>query len=101
LALKPVKMLYGHTAARDFGPLALKAVRQWMVTTGWTRGYVNSCVGCVKRMFKWAVEQELVPPSLYHGLQAVGGLKRGGRTPRKPARCGRCRTNTSRRSCRC
>jgi integrase len=28
-------------------------------------------------MFKWAVENELVPSSLYHGLQAVAGLKAG------------------------
>jgi integrase len=77
IALKPVKQLYGHTAARNFGPLALKAVRDWMVKQRWTRGYVNSCVGCVKRMFKWGVENELVPPSVYHGLQAVTGLKKG------------------------
>jgi integrase len=77
LSLKPVKALYGHTAAKVFGPLALKAVRERMVQNGWRRGYVNSCVGCVKRMFKWAVENELVPASVYHGLQAVPGLKKG------------------------
>jgi hypothetical protein len=27
-ALRYVRKVYGHTAARDFGPLALKAVRQ-------------------------------------------------------------------------
>jgi integrase len=77
LALKPVKLLYGHTPAKDFGPLALKAVREWMVRQDWTRSYVNACVGCVKRMFKWAVENELAPPSVYHGLHAVAGLKKG------------------------
>src|SRR5262245_42080275 len=41
------------------------------------RGFINSCGGCIKRMFKWAVENELVPPSHYHGLQAVAGLRRG------------------------
>jgi integrase len=76
-ALKPVKELYGHTAAKDFGPLALKAVRERMVKGDWTRGYVNSCIGCVKRAFKWAVENELVPPSVYQGLIAVAGLKKG------------------------
>jgi hypothetical protein len=30
-ALRPVKNLYGHTLAKDFGPLALKAVRREMV----------------------------------------------------------------------
>jgi len=77
LALKPVKQLYGHTAAKSFGPLALKAVRDWMVKQQWTRGYVNSSVGCIKRMFKWAVENELIPSSVHHGLQAVAGLKKG------------------------
>jgi integrase len=28
-------------------------------------------------MFKWAVENELVPSAVYHGLQAVAGLKKG------------------------
>ena len=28
-------------------------------------------------MVRWAVENEIVPPGLYHGLQAVPGLKRG------------------------
>jgi len=48
-----------------------------MVQQDWSRGYVNSSIGCIKRMFKWAVEQELVPPSTYHGLQAVAGLRKG------------------------
>jgi hypothetical protein len=30
-ALRPVKSLYGHTPAKEFGPLALKAVRREMV----------------------------------------------------------------------
>jgi integrase len=76
-SLRPVRELYGHTPARDFGPKALKAVRERMVQAGWRRGYVNSCIGCVKRLFKWAVENELVPPSVYQGLMAVGGLKKG------------------------
>jgi hypothetical protein len=32
LALKPMRELYGHTAANDFGPKALKAVRERMIT---------------------------------------------------------------------
>lgn len=75
-SLRFVRELYGHTRATAFGPLALKAVRGKMVEAGWTRIHVNHCVGCIKRMFKWAVENELVPPSVYHGLQAVAGLKK-------------------------
>jgi integrase len=76
-SMKAVKDIYGHTPVKDFGPLALKAVRESLVKADWTRGYVNSCIGCIKRMFKWAVENELAPPSLYHGLAAVAGLKKG------------------------
>jgi integrase len=77
IALRQVRALYGHTGARDFGPLALKAVRERMVGLDWTRGYVNASVGCIKRMFKWSVENELVPGPVYQALQAVAGLKRG------------------------
>jgi hypothetical protein len=41
-ALRPRKALYGHTAARDFGPLALRAVREEMVKSGLSRGVVNA-----------------------------------------------------------
>jgi integrase len=77
MALRPLKELYGTTAAGAFGPLALKAVRQKMVGLNWSRGVINEFVGIVKRMFRWATENELVPPSVYHGLQAVAGLQKG------------------------
>jgi len=86
-SLRPLCHLYGRTPARDFGPLALKAVRDLMVK-GYDhpkygaqeplcRGVVNQRVGRVRRMFRWAVEQEMVPPAVLQGLQAVRGLKRG------------------------
>jgi integrase len=77
LACRPLKELYGRTPARKFGPLALKAVRQKLIESNLSRGYVNSSIGRLKRMFKWAVENELVPLSLFHGLTAVTGLRRG------------------------
>ena len=69
--------MYGHTSARDFGPLALKAVREKMIDQDYTRIHVNHCVGCVKRCFKWAVENELVPATVHQGLDCVAGLKKG------------------------
>ena len=86
-SLRPLNQFYGHTAAKDFGPLALKAVRQKMID-GYEHpkygpqralcgGVVNQRVGRVRRMFKWAVENELVPPSVLLGLQAVRGLQQG------------------------
>jgi hypothetical protein len=77
LALGVLRRLYGETLARDFGPVALQTVRDAMIKLDWSRSYVNKQVGRLKRCFKWAASQELIPPAVFHGLQAVGGLRRG------------------------
>jgi integrase len=82
-ALRPLKALYGHTPAAAFGPLALKAVRERMVASGWCRNLVNKHAGRVKRVVRWAASEELLPPSAYHALQAVAGLARGGTAARE------------------
>lgn len=76
-AMRPLKRLYRRTSACEFGPLKLKSVRQAFLDDDLSRRHINDQVGRIKRMFKWAVENELVQPHVYHGLQAVSGLKRG------------------------
>jgi integrase len=77
-ALRPLRRMYGNTLAQDFGPLALKAVRQTMLESGLlNRTTINDRIGIVKRLFKWAVAEELIPPAVYQGLQAVSGLRMG------------------------
>ena len=77
-AIWPLRQLYGLTPAADFGPQSLKAVRQHMVTEqGLCRNVVNHRISRIKRVFKWAVAEELVPPSTFHGLQALAGLRFG------------------------
>ena len=76
-SLRPLVHLHGRCAASEFGPRKLKEVREHMISKGWSRGYINAQVGRIKRMFKWAIENELCPPETYHGLQAVGGLRAG------------------------
>ncbi len=83
-ALKIVRELYGRTIADEFGPLALKAVRQSMVNNGWSRSYINKSIGRIRRCFKWAVENELVRRDMYHGLMAVSGLRKGRSEAREP-----------------
>jgi len=83
-ALKIVRELYGRKIANDFGPLALKAVRQRMVDKGWSRGHINKSIGRIRRCFKWAVENELVKRDMYHGLMAVSGLRKGRSEAREP-----------------
>lgn len=83
LALRPLLQLYTNEKARNFGPLALKAVRQFMVDSDLSRGVINHRVNKIKRMFKWAVSEELVPPSVYEGVRTVTGLLYGRTTARE------------------
>jgi hypothetical protein len=74
--LAVVRQLYGQTRALDFGPLSLKACREKRVEKGWSRSYVNAQVDCLRRMFRWAAGEEMLPVSVYQNLQAVPGLRR-------------------------
>ena len=76
-ALGLMRELYGDRPACEFGPKALMAVRTLMIAREWKRITVNQMVGRIKRMFRWATEQELVPGSVYHAIEAVAGLRRG------------------------
>ncbi|MEM7203925.1 MAG: site-specific integrase [Planctomycetota bacterium] len=84
-AARPLLQLYRDEPAADFRPLKLKRVRELMVERGWARRSINKQVGRLRRMFKWAVENELVGPEVLARLQAVTGLKRG-RTPARETR---------------
>ena len=75
--LKVLKELYGMTPAKNFGPLALKAVRSKMVELGWARGNINIMIGRVRRVFKFAVENEMIEVSVLSALQAVQPLLAG------------------------
>jgi integrase len=77
LSIRPLRRLYGDTAAASFGPLALKSVRKCMIDSGLCRNEVNKRIGRIVRVFKWSVENELVLPAVHHGLSAVSGLRRG------------------------
>jgi integrase len=109
-AMRFLKRLYGNTAAKDFGPLALKAVRQEMIRhpitrtvkvrdpntgeekeevkllrQGLARKNINKQVGRIKRLFAWAVEEQLVPVHVHQALTCVKGLKKGkGQAREKP-----------------
>jgi len=76
-ALRPLRQLYGTTRAWDFGPKSLKAVRHHVVSQTLSRGVVNHRIGRIKRVFKWAVAEELIPPSIHSALHAVTGLRYG------------------------
>jgi integrase len=76
-ACRILRQLYGRTPANDFGPLALEAVRNKMVETGWTRKYINKQVGRLVRMFRWGASREMILASVPTGLATLEGLKKG------------------------
>lgn len=76
-AHKAVWRVYGDTPAREFGPLALKAVREQMVRDGLSRKVINARVNKIKRAWKWATSEEMIPPSAYEALRTVSGLRKG------------------------
>ena len=76
-ALRPLRELYGRMPVSEFGPLALKALQAKMIEERLSRGVINSRIGKIKRMFRWAVSEELAPASLVHSLDTVMGLQKG------------------------
>jgi integrase len=85
-ALRVVKELYGRTPARDFGPLALKACRTAMLAKDWSRNYANAQVDRIRRMFRWAASEELLPGAVYQNLRSLAGLRRGKSAARETAK---------------
>jgi integrase len=77
IALRPVIRLFANCRARDFSPRKLKDVRQVMVDAGCVRTSINRQVGRIKRMFRWAVENEYVSADVYTAISTVAGLRAG------------------------
>jgi integrase len=77
VALRPLRKLYGSTQASEFGPLALRAVRDEMIRSGLARTSVNARINRIRRVFRWAASVELVPVSVVQSIETVAGLKKG------------------------
>lgn len=83
-ALIPLLEHCPHLPVDEFTPLTLKDVQQRMVEKGWMRGVVNKRIGMIKKMFKWAESELLVPRYTYSTLCTVEGLRRGRSGAREP-----------------
>jgi integrase len=82
--LSLLRQRYGHTLAIDFGPLALKALRQAMVEDDQCRRYANENTDRVRRVFRWAASEQMIPASVPESLRTVEGLRKGHSTAREP-----------------
>ena len=76
-AIRALRESYASLPARDFSPLKLKTVRQRFIDGGLCRSGCNRFTGIVARIFRYGVENELVPADVGHGLEAVKPLARG------------------------
>lgn len=86
LALKPLRTLYGKKLVSEFGPKALKHVRETMTYERTRTGSnidplgaktkiqnpytlsqrtINQRINIITRMFAWATEEELIPRDIY------------------------------------
>lgn len=77
IALRSLIRLHGRCRARNFSPRKLKDVRQAMIDAGCVRTSINRQIGRIKRMFRWAVENEYVPVTVYSTLATIAGLRAG------------------------
>lgn len=85
--LRSLVYLFGDMAAAELTPLKLKRVRDVMVE-GYDhprygpqppccRKETNKRIGRIKRMYGWAVEEELVPVDVHAAMLRVKGLAQG------------------------
>jgi integrase len=76
-ACRAIKPLYEQELAVKFGPLALKSVRQSLIDAGISRKHINKQVDRIKRMFRWAAAEEMIPARISQALNMVAGLRQG------------------------
>lgn len=80
----------GHLLAHEFSPQILKQVQQRLTTEKrrpgrngkqtditLSRTYINARLNRIRRMFRWAATEGLVPADLPHTLESVAPLKCG------------------------
>lgn len=69
--------LFGSARASEFGPDAIRAVRDAMIAAGCARKTVNGYVQRIHRMFRWAAAQNLLGGANWQALLAVPALRPG------------------------
>lgn len=86
VVLRLLRQHHGSEPAEEFGPRKLRALREGMIVgdpasdpprPAWSRKYINQHVQRIRRMFRWAASQELIPASVHQTLDTVEALKRG------------------------
>lgn len=75
-AFKSLKF-YLDSPASEFGPMKLRAVREFCIEQGYARVTVNQIARRVVTLFGFATERELVDPKVWHGMKSVQAIRKG------------------------
>lgn len=77
-AVVPLRTLFSHLAAREFGPMRLKAIQTYLIDQKRRcRREINKQVERIRRVFGWAMSEEQIPPTVHAALKQVKCLRRG------------------------
>ncbi|MGL6226383.1 MAG: tyrosine-type recombinase/integrase [Thermoguttaceae bacterium] len=68
----------------QFGPLALKRLRESMIEAGLALSTINARINIIRQCFRWGAENELCNAAVYQTLQSVRGLQKGRSNARNP-----------------
>jgi integrase len=74
--LRPLTRRFGELPATEFGAKKLKQVREDMIQIGWARNTINKATSIIKRLFRWAGEEEIVPAEIAGAIWTVRGLEK-------------------------
>jgi integrase len=74
MLLKHFAELHGDEFADCFGPKRLKSYRESLIVSGIGRNTINKRTNQLKKMFRWAASEELVPADIVTALDTVPNL---------------------------
>lgn len=75
-AVRPLRELYGSRPCTEMSARALKVVRQGMIESGLARTTINGRIDRIRRVFRWALEEELIPAVIVTSLDSVRPLQK-------------------------
>ncbi len=86
-AVRRLKEFCGNQPVESFTPTAFKTLRQDMIDReDLSRSHINDQAARMRGIFKWGVENELVPETTWRALMAVAPLKAGRTNARETAK---------------
>lgn len=69
--------IFRNAKIDSFGPRRATEYQSYLVAKGMSRSWCNDLVDSLKRMFRWAAQNEYVNPSAYHAVSCVEGIRKG------------------------